>query len=551
MNPYSGVKRKSSSILRKLTASQVWRSIVFCVKVNITVLLIAFVIMICYVNYQAGKAVSLLGMAGEAPRTSQNSPYDAWGDIDVDAVRGMTLADMIRFRFGNGAPAYPPPILDNPAVFPGDEAAAILEQLMGFRLYTSDNLPHSISYPTHIGSALGFPGGAFGRLEIDLPTHFKYVVILPANDTARYTFLAFDMLPMAAVVLAGMGVLMAIQFFMILFGSIGIRRTTRNILRPISELAATARIINNASPTPVRQELKLDGAIDTLNAITEEHLDRRISIDDEREELKGLASAINAMLDRLDAAYQAQLRFVSDASHELRTPISVIQGYANLLDRWGKRDEKALQESIDAIKTEAHGMEGLVEQLLFLARSDNNSLALEMGEVDISALAEEIVKETAMIDESHKIIGKIDENLRVYGDSRLLKQAVRIFADNAIKYTPQGGRISISAKKDDGQVYLSVSDTGIGVAEGDLSQVFERFFRADASRARKTGGTGLGLAIAKYIIDRHGGHLDIISRENIGTKITAVLPVRGLASSSPPRIEVMEQAAGYQRPKAV
>jgi signal transduction histidine kinase len=104
------------------------------------------------------------------------------------------------------------------------------------------------------------------------------------------------------------------------------------------------------------------------------------------------------MLDRLDAAYSSQLRFVSDASHELRTPIAVIQGYSNLLDRWGKNDEKTLQEAIDAIKTEAAGMQDLVEQLLFLARSDNQSITLSVEVVDAAALAEVVFRETQMID---------------------------------------------------------------------------------------------------------------------------------------------------------
>lgn len=112
--------------------------------------------------------------------------------------------------------------------------------------------------------------------------------------------------------------------------------------------------------------------------LTPAHLDTRISVGDTQKELKSLAAAINGMLDRLGEAYRSQARFVSDASHELRTPIAVIQGYVNLLDRWGKHDPKAMQESIDAIKGEAAAMKELVEQLLFLARGDNAGIHLEM-----------------------------------------------------------------------------------------------------------------------------------------------------------------------------
>jgi len=273
--------------------------------------------------------------------------------------------------------------------------------------------------------------------------------------------------------------------------------------------------------------LKLSGAIDTINAITENDLDRRIAIEDERVELKGLASAINGMLDRLDAAYRTQLRFVSDASHELRTPISVIQGYANLLDRWGKNDGKTLQESIDAIKNEADSMKELVEQLLFLARSDNHSIAISMDDVDLAALAEEVDREAKMIDEAHDYRINAAESLVIKGDYQLLKQALRIFVDNSVKYTPRDGRISLTVSRSEnraGYVEIVVRDSGIGIPDEALPHIFDRFFRADESRARSSGGTGLGLSIAKWIVDSHNGVIDVVSRKDAGTKFTLSFP---------------------------
>ncbi|MCL2057664.1 MAG: HAMP domain-containing histidine kinase [Oscillospiraceae bacterium] len=275
----------------------------------------------------------------------------------------------------------------------------------------------------------------------------------------------------------------------------------------------------------VRNEpaLKLSGAIDTINTITERHLDKRISIEDERVELKGLASAINGMLDRLDAAYQAQLRFVSDASHELRTPISVIQGYANLLDRWGKNDERTLQESIDAIKNEAESMKELVEQLLFLTRGENQSIMLHMEDVDVAVLIDEVTREAIMIDEAHEYQSKTGEGLYIRGDYQLLKQALRILVDNSVKFTPPGGRIAISSAKSGsrpGYLDIIVRDSGAGISEDALPHIFDRFFKADESRARSTGGTGLGLAIAKWIIDSHQGVIEVVSRKDAGTRFT-------------------------------
>jgi signal transduction histidine kinase len=537
-NPAYSSRKRGNSILLRLTSVQVWKHIVLSFKINVTILLIAVTILFFTVNYQAGKAIRLLGqfepLAQPQAETAQYTTSLPGGEVVSSYLTKIENEQDVQIA-----------LTDN------SDALAILEQLLGFSYYTRKDLPSGFTLPQAFCDMMKLPRGTIARLEFEgfsfQDTYYKYVVVVPTTGGAGYAYLAFDLVPTVAVFLAGFFILLSFQFLIILFGIFGIRRSTKRILRPIGELTAVAQIINNAPQSG--QKLKLDGAIDTLNAITEDHLDTRIAIDDEREELKGLALAINAMLDRLDAAYQAQLRFVSDASHELRTPIAVVQGYANLLDRWGKRDEKALQESIDAIKAEAEGMENLVDQLLFLARSDNNTLKTEMRDLNLSAIAEEIIKETAMIDESHTISGTIDENLLVYGDGQLLKQAIRIFVDNAIKYTPVGGRIRLATRREGDMVVLSVSDNGIGIAEKDLPQVFERFFRADESRARKTGGTGLGLAIAKNIVDRHGGYMDIISRENIGTKISAALPAKKGAAT--PKIVERPPQKEEQRPEAV
>jgi signal transduction histidine kinase len=201
----------------------------------------------------------------------------------------------------------------------------------------------------------------------------------------------------------------------------------------------------------------------------------------------------------------------------------VIQGYANLLDRWGKNDEKVLQESIEAIKDEAANMKGLVEQLLFLARGDNNTITLQIERFDLSELAEEVLRETQMIDGGHVYESHL-QPVFVAADEALLKQAMRILVDNAIKYTPAGELVQISLMEKEGFARLTVQDDGIGIPPDAVSKIFDRFYRADESRARATGGTGLGLSIAKWIAERHGGHMEVLSRENIGTRITIVLP---------------------------
>jgi len=322
-------------------------------------------------------------------------------------------------------------------------------------------------------------------------------------------------------IFVGMFAILLLLELLKLFGSIfSSAKMIRKTLRPIEELAETAHYLNIGGVfTPEHLEV-LAGKLDDINATK---LDTRIPVDDTQSELKTLASAINGMLDRINESYRSQVRFVSDASHELRTPISVIQGYANLLDRWGKNDEKTLQESIDAIKDETANMKGLVEQLLFLARGDTNTLALQIERFELSVLALEVLRETQMIDGGHEYDSSVTP-VFINADKSLIKQATRILIDNAMKYSPTGKRIKISVSDAHGYAQLTVQDEGIGIAPDAVPQIFERFFRADESRARATGGTGLGLSIAKWITERHGGHIEVLSRQDIGTKISIVLP---------------------------
>ena len=311
---------------------------------------------------------------------------------------------------------------------------------------------------------------------------------------------------------------------LILIGSIRKgSRTIRRTLQPIAELAQTAQNLNaGVSAGGDGAMLKdLTGVISNIDA---NKLDSYISVDSSQDELKDLAYAINNMLERINASYQSQVRFVSDASHELRTPISVIQGYANLLDRWGKNDEKTLQESIDAIKSETDNMKSLVEQLLFLARGDNETMQLHKDVFDSCEIMDEIIRETHIINDNYNIETNLDRPAFINGDRQLLKQAIRILVDNSIKYTPDGDKIILKIIKDSGNINIIVQDNGIGIDTKDLPNIFDRFYRSDESRARKTGGSGLGLSIAKWIIERHGAYFEILSRVDIGTRITIVFP---------------------------
>lgn len=240
-----------------------------------------------------------------------------------------------------------------------------------------------------------------------------------------------------------------------------------------------------------------------------------------------LARSINQVLDDaadIHVAYGHQARFVSDASHELRTPIAVIQGYVSMLGRWAKDDPNALQESIDALKNEADGMQHLVEQLLFLSRGENGAIPMQNVPINAAQLITDVCNETMMIDEKHVYKAEAPDYCCVLGDAGLLKQALRVLVDNAQKYTPEGGTITLSCRLEKGKVQMGVEDTGMGIDDNDVPRIFDRFFRTDESRARKTGGSGLGLSIAKWIIDRHYGIIEVLSRKGLGTRITFALP---------------------------
>lgn len=295
----------------------------------------------------------------------------------------------------------------------------------------------------------------------------------------------------------------------------GTRRINRS-LEPVYEMARLAQKLSDMDFDESKYQ-DLEAAITNLKV---EKTDAHIHM--YNEELNSLETAINGLIDRMRASYKMQTQFVSDASHELRTPIAVVQGYVNMLDRWGKNDESILEESIEAIKHEADHMQTLVEQLLFLARGDSNRQKMERVELVLNDLLEEVYEESLMIDEKHKYTFVPKGSGVMVGDPAMLKQSARILIDNASKYTPEGEEIIIRVGSDDGKAFYEIEDHGIGMKQGDLEHIFDRFYRADDVRNSKTGGTGLGLSIAKWIVDQHNGYYKIVSYDQIGTRFTVI-----------------------------
>ena len=225
------------------------------------------------------------------------------------------------------------------------------------------------------------------------------------------------------------------------------------------------------------------------------------------------------MLTRIQKGFEQQRRFVADASHELRTPITVISGYANMLDRWGKQDPAVLEEGIDSIKSEVANMHGLIEKLLFLAKADLNKQIMNKTKVNMEHLIEEVLQETRLIAPNHHILLRQNDPSLIYADFSSLKQMLRIFIENSIKYTPTGGTIHIASRQTSSHLEITIQDTGIGIPEEDQSKIFERFYRVDKSRSKSTGGTGLGLSIAHWIAKQHNMTIHLTSTQGEGTTI--------------------------------
>ena len=318
------------------------------------------------------------------------------------------------------------------------------------------------------------------------------------------------------LILAVVGILIVLELVITVISLKNDVDAIREVLKPINAIAIRADELSRLSFSEDKYQL-IEDAITRIQPADSETL--RFGDSD----LQGIETAVNNLLRRMQESNRQQARFVNDASHELRTPIAVIKGYADMLARWGKTDEKILDESISAIQNESNHMNHLVEQLLFLARGDSGRTKLSYESVSLNEMVQEIYEESFMIDEKHLYRYQPPRNEICFScDPALLKQAVRILIDNAAKYTAEGDEILLSCGRNHaGAVYIQVQDTGIGMAETDVKHMFERFYRSD--NARNYTGTGLGLSIAKWIVDKHKGHFEILSRTALGTRIRIVL----------------------------
>ena len=271
--------------------------------------------------------------------------------------------------------------------------------------------------------------------------------------------------------------------------------------------------------------------IKTMNELAREiafeKMGGRIPIGTANDELNELAKTLNQMLDRLQGGINKQQKFVSDASHELRTPAAVIKGYIEFIETYGTADEALLRENLKIIGSEAQNMQALLENLLFLSRTDQHRQKLNKKTLDLDDIVGDVMSKMKTVVKTHKVELTKNTPAQIFGDETTIRQMLRIFLDNAVKYTPEGGSIKVSSVIDGDKILLSISDSGIGIAPENVDKIFDRFFRIDSEDlVSEANGSGLGLSIAKWIADNHGIKISVASELGKGTTFTLIVPVK-------------------------
>jgi two-component system OmpR family sensor kinase len=288
----------------------------------------------------------------------------------------------------------------------------------------------------------------------------------------------------------GLGLLLAI---------LGGALLARQALAPVARITETARRI----------------------AATED-LGERLPAPRMQDEVGQLTTTLNEMLDRLQRLFQGQQRFIADVSHELRTPLAAIRGNLEVLQRGAQADPAILQESLEDIEREVARLARMVADLLALARADAG-MHLESRPVELDRLLLEVYREARHLARGVEVRLGGEDQVQVLGDADRLKQLLLNLVDNALKYTPAGGTVTLSLYREGSWACLAVADSGVGIPPEELPHIFERFYRGKAAGRR--GGVGLGLAIARWIAEEHGGQLLVENPAAGGSTFTVQLPL--------------------------
>ena len=268
----------------------------------------------------------------------------------------------------------------------------------------------------------------------------------------------------------------------------------------------------------------VDAMVNTARAIEAEDLSRRIEAADSTDELGRLAAVLNAMLERLERAFTAVKHFSADAAHELRTPLTILKGELEVALRSPPTPEEYRSVLVSCLE-EVDRLSTLVTDLLFLARSDSDNMSIVRTPVDLAAVLRDVCVALGALAETAHITFRHDAPTELWtrGSEPMLFRLLFNLGENAIKYTPEGGTVTLTLEPQGTEAYLSVRDTGAGIAAEEQPYIFDRFYRADPARSR--GGTGLGLALARSIVLAHGGQISVESRGGQGSCFTVRLPL--------------------------
>lgn len=339
-----------------------------------------------------------------------------------------------------------------------------------------------------------------------------YIGAVIVGERLNTMFETLGSLRQVLLVASGLGILLALAGGWIMAG---------RALRPVDQVtAAAARIAAG------------DGTASSLAA--------RLPVPPADDELARLSATFNAMLDRLQASFRAQERFVADASHELRTPLTAIRGNVDVLSRQARSSTGLLMSgdlgpALDDIKAESDRMRRLLDDLLLLVRSDGADASqggsvARNANVRLDSIASDAVRSAASLACGQVLEIEAPRAVVLEGDPERLRQLIMILLDNAIRHTPPGGHVRVAVASSPGIARIAVRDDGEGISAEHLPHVFERFYRADGARGRASGGTGLGLAIARAICRAHGGEIEVRSSPGQGATFIATLP----SGSMPP-----------------
>lgn len=321
------------------------------------------------------------------------------------------------------------------------------------------------------------------------------------------------------------------------------RETEKQLLSNLKDfffLIVFSGLFISASLSIPLSKLSLKGIqnmAESAEAISYENLSTRLELSGSGDEFDYLATTLNQMIDRIQTVAESQKKFISNASHELRTPIAVIKGYAQLLTRWGTENQEILKESAEAINKEVESIEALLQDLLMLSRIDSKLQDLKVDKINILPIIKDTLKDNKILypNRNFSILDNSTQDPIILGDQWLIKGLFRIFTENAVNYSPPETPINYTLLEEEESLNLFIIDHGNGIPDDQKEKVFQRFYRMDESRTRNRGGSGLGLAIAKRVIELHKGTVSILDTPKGGTTIKLSLPL-----AEPLQIETKE-----------